>query len=97
MMGLVEKIGQMAAPFQGIDDGLAGKIWPTLSRKGPGASTQANGWMMPKKRQTLASSPEDPSTKVVGLDLLRSLMSTSLTFSNPTCTLDSVVWVSDNL
>jgi hypothetical protein len=48
MMGLVEKFGQMAAPFQGIDDGLGGKIWPILSRKGPGASTQANGWLMPK-------------------------------------------------
>jgi hypothetical protein len=69
----------MTTPFQGIDDGLGGKIWPTLSHKDPGAATQANGWLLPKNKTTLASSTEDPSTKVVGLDLLRSSMSTSLT------------------
>jgi hypothetical protein len=50
---------EMAAPFQGIDDGLVGKIWPTLPRKDRGVAAQANGRLMPKNKTTLASSTED--------------------------------------
>jgi hypothetical protein len=39
----IKNYREMTAPFQGIDDGLGGKIWPTLSRKDPSAATQANG------------------------------------------------------
>jgi hypothetical protein len=58
----------MVAPFQGIDDGLGGKNWPTLPRKDHDAAAQANGWLIPKNKTILASSTEDPGTKVVGLN-----------------------------
>jgi hypothetical protein len=90
----IKNYKELAAPFQEIDDGLGGKFWPKLLRKDPDATTQADGWLIPKNKTTPASSTKVPGTKVLGLDLPSSSTAASLVSSSPTSTLDAVVWAS---
>jgi hypothetical protein len=86
----------MADPFQGIDDGLGGKLWPTLPQKFAGASAHADGWMIPQDKLKLEATEADK----LGLEASSKLgcsstkTSSSLGFSSPTSVLDMKMWAS---
>jgi hypothetical protein len=90
----IENYQKVMAPFQGTDDKLGGKLWPTLPRKNPSSTALARRWLMLKRKSELQATP---AANDLRLDLAASKLqwpstSTLLVYDSPTYTLDAEMW-----